>query len=213
MRNKGAPSVVCKSKTQNGDYEMKRHLPILLCATFAGTVLFLAACRSELSPAVDSDTESESVQIEPLPSVETDYDIEGIVFRFGSKLFDITERNPSVNALMACIPVGKHLVIEGHVGPKNAVYCIFNTETETFEKDIAGVNLIWRGDDITTAVYSFWEGIYTYDGELIARISLEQPMEYIRELVFVSETELLIRVANENGDRTETVSLPAVYAE
>ncbi len=188
---------------------MKRRFLLLLCASVVVAVCLFTACRSDLSVADDtSDTESAAVQTEPPVCAEPVYSLDGTIFRFGDRSFDITERHPYVNALMSCVPVGKHLVIEGHVGPKNGVYCIFNTETESFEKDIFGVNLIWREDDITTAVYSFWEGIYTYDGEQIAQISLEVPAEFIRGIAFVGETELLVTFSGESDDRTETVLLP-----
>ena len=50
--------------------------------------------------------------------------------------------------------------------PDVGYYGIFDTETETFLKDIEGANLTWRDDDISTAAYSIWSEIYGYDGNL-----------------------------------------------
>ena len=187
---------------------MMQNRRLWLFMLIVGAVFLLFSCHGDLpQDGLTAETDPAGVQRGSEAETETDYSIEGVLFRFGGRVFDITERCPSINALMACKAVGKYLVIEGHVGPKNGVYSIFNTEAETFEKDIMGCNLIWRGDDISTAVYSFWEGIYTYDGERIADISLEQPAEFIWELAFISETELLVTVSTEGGYRTETVSL------
>lgn len=37
-----------------------------------------------------------------------------------------------------------------------------------------GCNLIWYDDDITTAVYSFWSGVYDYEGNMLASLILRK---------------------------------------
>ncbi len=188
---------------------MNRWLPLLLSAA-AVSLLTLAACRSVplLTDGVPETKETAAVTVPP-DCTESAYTVDGTTFFYNGTAYDITERSPSVNAIVGCTAVGPHLVIEGHVGPKNGVYSIFNTETESFEKDIMECNLIWCGEDISTAVYSFWEGIYSYDGTRIAAISLDVPAEYIRELAFTEDASLLVTVSGESDDRTERIPLPS----
>jgi len=176
-------------------------------------LISLSAC-TEADPAADPSAADDSAENilakDTVPAVGAPIcSFDGILFAYRGNTFDITEFAPAVNAITGWTQVGKHIVVEGHVGPKNSVYCIFNTETESFEAEIGGVNLIWRGDDITTAVYSFWEEIYTYDGTWVASLQMDPMTEYIRSIAFVSDTELEVVISSENGDRTEMISLPA----
>lgn len=47
-----------------------------------------------------------------------------------------------------------------------------------------GTNLIWRGDALTTAVYSFSPELYDYEGRYLASVELPEDGSYIRELAF-----------------------------
>ena len=97
---------------------------------------------------------------------------QGTVFTWQGKDYDLRDRNQAVNAILSCTPAGKYIVVEGHGGPKNALYSVFNTETGEFEKDFIGVGLIWRDDDLTTAVYACGAEVFTYDGTVIGRCDL-----------------------------------------
>ncbi|NLA86212.1 MAG: hypothetical protein GX847_02800, partial [Clostridiales bacterium] len=127
------------------------------------------------------------------------FSFEGTTFNVNQKSYDISERHELINAITACTPVGHYIVVEGHTGPKNAVYCIYNTETQDFEKDIIGTNLIWHDDDIRTAVYSFWNEICTYDGTVIAALELSSP-EFIKNLAFIDDnTRIEATVETDTG--------------
>lgn len=105
------------------------------------------------------------------------------VFRYGEKEYDMSQRDQMITAIDSCTPVGQYLLVDCHPGPHNAVYSIFNTETEEFERDIVGANLIYHDDDIQTIVYSFWSDICDYNGDVIASLDLESS-ELIRDLAF-----------------------------
>jgi len=137
-----------------------------------------------------------------------DWSFEGTVFRYQGKEFDLAEREGLINAIMSCTPAGRYLVVKGHVGPKNGVYCIFDTDAGEFVKDIVGNHLIWEGDDLTTAVYSFWNGVYYYDGRLAKKFSLAED-EYIQSLEFTDssyQVQVNIRGPGE-WERAEYVTL------
>lgn len=92
-------------------------------------------------------------------------------------------------------------MIECHVGPQNGVYCVFNTVSESFEEDIFGNHLIWYSDDITTAVYSFWSDIYTYDGNIIKSYDLSEN-EFIYELAYSdNNTKLNVTIVCDDGTK------------
>ncbi len=136
------------------------------------------------------------------------WSFEGTVFRYGGKEFDLTEREGLINSIESCTPAGRYLVLEGHVGPHNGVYCIFDTDAEEFVKDIIGHPLIWEGDDLTTAVYAFWNDIYYYDGRLAKKLSLAED-EYIQSLEFTDSSykvQVNIRGSGE-WERAEYVTL------
>ena len=137
----------------------------------------LAPTGFELVLDVD-DTSRPSAQIEML-----DFEINDVYFTYDSKQFDLSERDSQINEITDCFQIGKYLVLEGHTGPKHNVYCVFNTDTQTFEKDIMGANLTWYNNDINTAVYSYWSQVFTYDGRCLASYELNES-EYFFSLEY-----------------------------
>ncbi|MCR4784536.1 MAG: hypothetical protein K6A35_08505 [bacterium] len=136
------------------------------------------------------------------------YYYEGVKFYYNGHEYDITDQVKLINSIMSCKPAGKYLVIDGHVGPKNGCYCIFNTETESFERDIVGSNLIWRGDDLSTAVYSNWCDVCSYDGTVLASFKLA-PYEFIEDLQFTADgNQVKVMIFNRSSQpRVEMVKL------
>lgn len=133
----------------------------------------------------------------------------GTVFTYGKTDYEMAGIGRGlITSILECTPVGKYLVIEGHCGPDHSLYFIFNTETQVFEKEIAGAHLIWRDDDITTAVYSFWSEIFDYGGNRIGDCGLDED-SYIYSLSF-TETGVQALVLNEAMEETRfAFSLPS----
>ena len=140
--------------------------------------------------------------------------ISDVYFTYGEKQYDLSERNGSINEITDCFQIGEYLVLEGHTGPKHNVYCVFNTHTETFETDIAGANLTWHGEDIHTAVYAFWNEVFTYDGRLLASLDLTES-EYIYALEYSDDgTQIEAEILSNTGDgRTETIPVKPAEQE
>ena len=114
-------------------------------------------------------------------------------------------QNTTDNTHQSAIPVGEKIVVECHVGPKNGVYCIFDTASESFETDILGHHLIWHSDDITTAVYAFWSDVYAYDGSVLKTYELTEN-EYIVDLAF-SDDHTKLNVTIRGADDTEKTDI------
>lgn len=133
---------------------------------------------------------------------EPPYRTEGTVFIYHGEPYDLTEQSPSINAITQVRRAGKYYVIEGHVNPNNSVYCVFDTETERFIKKLTGANLIWQGDDLTTAVYSFWSEILDYKGNTVASCDLSEG-EYIYSLGFDDDGAVLAAIMGVDGTLRE----------
>lgn len=161
--------------------------------------LLLAACGADSPTAPADPSENPPVENanEPVP---------GVIFTYNGKDYDLQERNPIVNALTAETPVGNVIVVEGHIGPDAGYYGIFDTETETFVKDIEGANLTWRDDDITTAAYNLWSEIYNYDGGLLADLDLSES-EYISGLTWKDSQHLTAEICSINSETPETLEV------
>ena len=130
------------------------------------------------------------------------------VFTYAGQAYDLAERNENINAITGWTQVGQYLVLEGHTGPENSIYCIFDTRSGSFGPDLTGANLIFRGDDIATGVYAFWSDVYAYDGTLLASCELEEG-EYICELRYSEDLpQIVVCIANQAGGRgTEYIDL------
>lgn len=161
--------------------------------------LLLTACGAD-SPTAPADPPEE-------PPVETTgKSASGVIFTYNGKDYDLQERNPMVNSLMAETPVGSAIVVEGHIGPNAGYYGIFDTGTEAFVKDIEGANLTWRDDDISTAVYNLQSEIYGYDGNLLKKLDLTES-EYISGLTWKDSQHLTVEISSINSEAPETLEI------
>ena len=136
--------------------------------------------------------------------------VQNTVFTYAGQEYDLSERNGTINAITDWTLVGKYLVFEGHTGPQNNIYCIFDTQSKAFEADLAGANLIFHGDDIATGIYSFWSNVYAYDGTLLGSYELEES-EFIYELRYSEDaSQVEVDIVSDIGDqRTEYIDLTA----
>lgn len=170
-------------------------------------VLLLSSCGAN-KDLQHKETKDSSGDISQFPEL-TEFSFEGTIFHYGEQSYDVTSRVEAINSILSAVPVGDKIVIECHVGPKNGVYCIFNTVSESFETDIYGNHLIWHSDDITTAVYSFWSDVYTYDGELIKSYDLAENA-FIYDLTY-SDNRSKLNVTILCDDGTEQIDIIDLY--
>ncbi len=131
--------------------------------------------------------------------------------------YELTERNQSINAISSAVSAGSKIVVECYTGAGNNVYCIYDVESQSFEKDIIGSNLTWLGDMLNTAVYSVQSDIYSYDGRLIKSCELKEN-EFISGLSFSENgSKLIVSISSDSGNNRQDViegAIPApVYTE
>ena len=74
---------------------------------------------------------------------------------FGKKSWDFAGQYPSLSGFEGSETVGNYLVVTGRLGKKNDLYVVFNAIDGTLLKTFPGNNLIWQGNDLSTAVYSY----------------------------------------------------------
>ena len=98
-------------------------------------MLLCSACGQE--PTVQgSDVPTRSGVSEPVNS----YSFEGTVFHHRGRSYDVASRVGGINSIVSAFPVREKIVVECHAGPKNGVYCIFDTVSDSFETDLLGSN-------------------------------------------------------------------------
>ena len=166
-------------------------------------IFLLSACGQQQALS-NTDAQELNNNVTQL-SDEKSFAFEGTMFYYDGQSYDVASRVEMANSILSAVPVGKKIVIECHAGPKNGVYCIYDTQSESFEADIFGNHLIWHSDDITTAVYSFWSDVYSYNGNILKSYPLSEN-EFISDLTF-SDDHMKLSVTITSDDGTEQVDM------
>ena len=125
---------------------------------------------------------------------------------FGKKSWDFAGQYPSLSGFEGSETVGNYLVVTGRLGKKNDLYVVFNAIDGTLLKTFPGNNLIWQGNDLSTAVYSYWSDIYVLNGTKLAALDLASGEE-ISGLAFAPDgVSIIATVSGKNGERKVTVT-------
>lgn len=125
---------------------------------------------------------------------------------FGKKSWDFAGQYPSLSGFEGSETVGNYLVVTGRLGKKNDLYVVFNFVAGTLLKTFPGNNLIWQGDDLSTAVYSYWSDVYALNGTKLAALELASGEE-ISGLAFAPDgVSIIATVSGKNGERKVTVT-------
>ena len=125
---------------------------------------------------------------------------------FGKKSWDFAGQYPSLSGFEGSETVGNYLVVTGRLGKKNDLYVVFNAIDGTLLKTFPGNNLIWQGDDLFTAVYSYWPDIYALNGTKLAALDLASGEE-ISGLAFAPDgVSIIATVSGKSGERKVTVT-------
>ena len=125
---------------------------------------------------------------------------------FGKKSWDFAGQYPSLSGFEGSETVGNYLVVTGRLGKKNDLYVVFNAIDGTLLKTFPGNNLIWQGDDLSTAVYSYWSDIYVLNGTKLAALDLASGEE-ISGLAFAPDgVSIIATVSGKSGERKVTIT-------
>lgn len=124
----------------------------------------------------------------------------------GRKSWDFAEQYPSLKGFEDIGTAGNYFVAFGSLGEKNDLYVVFNAIDGTLLKTFPGNNLIWQGDDLSTAVYSYWSDIYALNGTKLAALELASGEE-ISGLAFAPDgVSIIATVSGKSGERKVTVT-------
>lgn len=122
------------------------------------------------------------------------------------KSWDFAEQYPSLKGFEDIGTAGNYFVAFGSLGEKNDLYVLFNFVAGTLLKTFPGNNLIWQGDDLSTAVYSYWSDIYALNGTKLAALELASGEE-ISGLAFAPDgVSIIATVSGKSGERKVTVT-------
>ena len=125
---------------------------------------------------------------------------------FGKKSWDFAGQYPSLSGFEGSETVGNYLVVTGRLGKKNDLYVVFNAIDGTLLKTFPGNNLIWQGNNLSTAVYSYWSDIYALNGTKLAALDLASGEE-ISGLAFAPDgVSIIATVSGKSGERKVTVT-------
>ena len=125
---------------------------------------------------------------------------------FGKKSWDFAGQYPSLSGFEGSETVGNYLVVTGRLGKKNDLYVVFNAIDGTLLKTFPGNNLIWQGDDLSAAVYSYWSDVYALNGTKLAALELASGEE-ISGLAFAPDgVSIIATVSGKSGERKVTVT-------
>lgn len=122
------------------------------------------------------------------------------------KSWDFAEQYPSLKGFEDIGTAGNYFVAFGSLGEKNGLYVVFNFVAGTLLKTFPGNNLIWQGDDLSTAVYSYRSDVYALNGTKLAALDLASGEE-ISGLAFAPDgVSIIATVSGKSGERKVTVT-------
>ena len=122
------------------------------------------------------------------------------------KSWDFAEQYPSLKGFEDIGTAGNYFVAFGSLGEKNDLYVVFNFVAGTLLKTFPGNNLIWQGDDLSTAVYSDRSDVYALNGTKLAALDLASGEE-ISGLAFGPDgVSIIATVSGKSGERKVTVT-------
>ena len=122
------------------------------------------------------------------------------------KSWDFAEQYPSLKGFEDIGTAGNYFVAFGSMGEKNDLYVVFNFVAGTLLKTFPGNNLIWQGDDLSTAVYSDRSDVYALNGTKLAALDLASGEE-ISGLAFAPDgVSIIATVSGKSGERKVTVT-------
>ena len=122
------------------------------------------------------------------------------------KSWDFAEQYPSLKGFEDIGTAGNYFVAFGSLGEKNDLYVVFNFVAGTLLKTFPGNNLIWQGDDLSTAVYSYRSNVYALNGTKLAALELASGEE-ISGLAFAPDgVSIIATVSGKSGERKVTVT-------
>ena len=122
------------------------------------------------------------------------------------KSWDFAEQYPSLKGFEDIGTAGNYFVAFGSLGEKNDLYVVFNFVAGTLLRTFPGNNLIWQGDDLSTAVYSYRSDVYALNGTKLAALELASGEE-ISGLAFAPDgVSIIATVSGKSGERKVTVT-------
>lgn len=116
------------------------------------------------------DVDESYYGIYDMGALDPEFSVDDKNFYYNHASFAMEEFAPGATAVMDCERVGNWIIVDCHVNPHVGLYEFFNINNGYFQYEINGANLIWQGDDLSTAVYSRFGEVYDFWGNLIGSV-------------------------------------------
>ena len=98
---------------------------------------------------------------------------EGLLLTVDGHTIDLAAYETLTDVIMDARPYGDWVIVEGHMNPHRSNYFLYNRNSGMVDQILSGTNLTWAGDDITTAVYSAFNEVYDFKGNVIGTTNAE----------------------------------------
>ena len=98
---------------------------------------------------------------------------EGLLLTVDGHTIDLAAYETLTDVIMDAWPYGDWVIVEGHVNPHRSNYFLYNRNSGMVDQIISGANLTWAGGDITTSVYSAFNEVYDFKGNVIGTTNAE----------------------------------------
>ena len=136
---------------------------------------------------------------------EVSYD--GLTFTYNGIDYDMSEFCPGSYILDVRHAYEKEIV-ECHISPHTSAYHVFDTCSGSFTKTaIEGTNLIWLGDDFSTAIYANWNEVRDLCGDLMYVVEGDEilDLEFLEDGKKVKCTYLVV---DSDEEKEEIFEMP-----
>ncbi|MCR5733127.1 MAG: hypothetical protein K6G22_00850 [Lachnospiraceae bacterium] len=129
-------------------------------------------------------------------NLEQEFECDGTSFTINGFTTELKDMDTIANAVMDIYQVGDYIITECHINPHVGLYYLTNIYTNMIVKEIEGANLTWIDDDITTAVYSVWDSLYDFEGNLIGSVDGDEIDE-----VEINSSGTKVKVTDFDGNK------------
>ena len=172
-----------------------------------GAYVYDLAFSEDGTAVIATITNNEALRTVTVPLTVPDpvrYTYSGTVLTYDGADYDLRDMHPLVGAITACTPAGDKLLLETDIN----YYGVFDTVSRSFLPGISGDQLIWMGDDLSTAVYTYAGRLFGYGGVLLADLELGDGEEVSSLTLTGDGSAVIVAIRAPDGwERTASVTL------
>ncbi len=173
----------------------------------SGTPLRMYEITTDASGMITALSELDIAEygIYDMTPMDPEYSYTGRFFTVNHAEYDMRELVATTDSILGVYEVGDYLVVECHANPHASCYELYDLRAGEFTGELFGTNLTWWKEDLSTAVYSLYNEVFDYWGNVIHMVNEGE----ISGLSYVSENEVRVDCwvvdGEEEKDFSETI--------